>query len=452
MDLKSLYRAIIENARKREKEHPLDPEFVCIERHHVKPKCLGGSASKRNIVQLTGREHFICHWLLYRIYKHEKLACAFAMMARSSGNQERRITSKEYEYIRLALSKSKQGKALYVNKDTGEYKWLRKTSKEFKKGNWESFRVGKAVYKNLKTGKKKLFSASPDPKVWVIANSGKGNFFDTKLNKVVCVPKYEVILHPKRYQPMHKNKVLMRHKRTGDTVYVLKTDPIFQSPEYEPYQTGFACFVNKRTGERVMLHESDPRRNSKDWQSVSTGFGTYRNKYTKETKYLSKNDPAVLDGTYIGTTTGKALFINKNTGERLLLSKNDKRRNNGEWEHFCKGKTRYRNVKTGEYRMLSKDDPLVISGKYVHATQGVAPYRSKRSGKVIMMTKDDPRRNNGKWEPACKGVNLGRKKYINTKTKEVKCMMPDNPLLKNKQWMQAKDYYEKFGTPPVYVS
>lgn len=72
---KVIYQQIIRKARERKKSNPLNPEHICIERHHVKPRCLGGGNSKRNVVELTAREHFICHWLLYKVYNNEKLAC-----------------------------------------------------------------------------------------------------------------------------------------------------------------------------------------------------------------------------------------------------------------------------------------------------------------------------------------------------------------------------------------
>jgi hypothetical protein len=37
------------------------------ENHHIVPKSLGGNNSKENLVQLTAREHFICHRLLIRM-------------------------------------------------------------------------------------------------------------------------------------------------------------------------------------------------------------------------------------------------------------------------------------------------------------------------------------------------------------------------------------------------
>jgi endogenous inhibitor of DNA gyrase (YacG/DUF329 family) len=51
------------------------------ERHHIVPKCLGGTDDKDNLVLLTAREHFLCHWLLIRIYPENRgIAIAFWMM------------------------------------------------------------------------------------------------------------------------------------------------------------------------------------------------------------------------------------------------------------------------------------------------------------------------------------------------------------------------------------
>jgi len=59
------------------------------ERHHILPKCLGGSNEKSNLVYLSYREHFLCHWLLIKIYPDNfKLKAAFAkMIGKSSKNK-----------------------------------------------------------------------------------------------------------------------------------------------------------------------------------------------------------------------------------------------------------------------------------------------------------------------------------------------------------------------------
>lgn len=77
------------------------PAHIYTEKHHIIPKCMGGSDRKDNIVRLTAREHFICHLLLYRMTsgqaKH-KMAFALKMMLRLENKI--RINSKTFEKIR----------------------------------------------------------------------------------------------------------------------------------------------------------------------------------------------------------------------------------------------------------------------------------------------------------------------------------------------------------------
>lgn len=82
------------------------------ERHHILPKSLGGSDDKSNITNLTAREHFICHWLLTKIYKqgeeHWKMLNALRIMKAENKNQTRyetKITSRVYESIKEKYAK-----------------------------------------------------------------------------------------------------------------------------------------------------------------------------------------------------------------------------------------------------------------------------------------------------------------------------------------------------------
>ncbi len=55
------YYQIIDKARKR----GVPDEYY--EKHHVVPKCLGGTDSEFNIVKLTYREHILVHWILIKM-------------------------------------------------------------------------------------------------------------------------------------------------------------------------------------------------------------------------------------------------------------------------------------------------------------------------------------------------------------------------------------------------
>ena len=76
------------------------------ETHHIQPRSLGGSDDLHNLVELTAREHFICHWLLTKMYSGEdraKMINALYMMQGKNRYQERyqtKITSRVYESLR----------------------------------------------------------------------------------------------------------------------------------------------------------------------------------------------------------------------------------------------------------------------------------------------------------------------------------------------------------------
>ena len=76
------------------------------ESHHVIPRSLGGSDDADNLVDLTAREHFICHWLLTKIHTGEsrnKMIYALRMMRAEKHGQQRyesKITARVYESIK----------------------------------------------------------------------------------------------------------------------------------------------------------------------------------------------------------------------------------------------------------------------------------------------------------------------------------------------------------------
>ena len=97
------YKQIIENSKGR-----ISTEYF--EKHHIIPKSMGGSDFADNIVKLTAREHFICHWLLTKMVDSEvqktKLTYALnAMMNLENNNQTRyKITSRKYALLRENFS------------------------------------------------------------------------------------------------------------------------------------------------------------------------------------------------------------------------------------------------------------------------------------------------------------------------------------------------------------
>ena len=112
----NIYYSIIEKAKTRIKE-----PNAYYENHHIIPVSFGGSNKKDNLVSLTAREHFICHYLLTKITIDEalkrKMMWAFFMMCVDpvKGSDERK-KSANYELARKIFSENHPTK----NKDVVE--------------------------------------------------------------------------------------------------------------------------------------------------------------------------------------------------------------------------------------------------------------------------------------------------------------------------------------------
>lgn len=119
MYLQNKYSKCYFNIIERAKSRTLTKDTY-YEKHHILPKSLTGDNSAANLVRLTAREHFICHWLLTKMTTGEvksKMVYALNGMCRINKNQKRyssAITAKVYERAKklssLMKSKSMKGK------------------------------------------------------------------------------------------------------------------------------------------------------------------------------------------------------------------------------------------------------------------------------------------------------------------------------------------------------
>ena len=103
MNYQKIYNAICERGRS---DRVVD---TYCEKHHIIPKCLGGSNDKTNLTVLTFREHYIAHKLLCKLHKNVSgIQYAFLCMLRKQPKGNRVITSKMYEEIKKQFSEFKK--------------------------------------------------------------------------------------------------------------------------------------------------------------------------------------------------------------------------------------------------------------------------------------------------------------------------------------------------------
>jgi hypothetical protein len=125
------------------------------ERHHIIPKSLGGSNSKENIVNLTAKEHFVCHHLLIKMVtgdaKRKMSYAAWLLCNLKNPSQLTRYVpnARIYEDIRKLHATAMSTKFKGVKK-TYSY-WKDKTHSDESK---ELQSLGKQREKNPMWGKK----------------------------------------------------------------------------------------------------------------------------------------------------------------------------------------------------------------------------------------------------------------------------------------------------------
>lgn len=96
---KARYEKLIAGAKARS----VAPAYV--EVHHIVPRSEGGANSPDNLVALTPREHFLAHWMLYRIYKTSAAARAFNLMVHDQNKRR----SKDYATAKQLFIDSMRG-------------------------------------------------------------------------------------------------------------------------------------------------------------------------------------------------------------------------------------------------------------------------------------------------------------------------------------------------------
>lgn len=98
------------------------------EKHHIIPKCLGGSDSPDNLVNLFPEEHFIAHQLLVKIYP-QKHGLILACLLMSSHNNTTLRSNKLYSWIR------QKSNEYHKNKWKNDILFIDKMKKYFKNRN-----------------------------------------------------------------------------------------------------------------------------------------------------------------------------------------------------------------------------------------------------------------------------------------------------------------------------
>lgn len=135
MDYAKLYNALISfrksNPLKKSKE-------LYTEKHHIIPRCLGGSDDRGNLVRLTPREHFIAHRLLAKMYPEERGLVLAVVMMLSTREGVKIASSRALARLRLDSSNAQSKSMLnfWQNHPEIKVKYSTNTSKQWANPNF----------------------------------------------------------------------------------------------------------------------------------------------------------------------------------------------------------------------------------------------------------------------------------------------------------------------------
>lgn len=108
MDYQKIYNDICKRGQNR-----ILPKEEYTEKHHIIPKCLGGTEDRGNLTVLTAKEHYICHLILARKLHplNPKLWSAMHYMIVGNLKHNKRYigTSRNYEQLRIEVNKMRSG-------------------------------------------------------------------------------------------------------------------------------------------------------------------------------------------------------------------------------------------------------------------------------------------------------------------------------------------------------
>ena len=97
MNYKAIYRKLCES--------PVTTGYT--EKHHIVPRCMGGTDDIDNLVDLSAKGHYLAHRLLTKIHPNNtKLLFAFSMMGMAKNR--RKLTGYQYEQLNKAKSLAMQ--------------------------------------------------------------------------------------------------------------------------------------------------------------------------------------------------------------------------------------------------------------------------------------------------------------------------------------------------------
>jgi hypothetical protein len=163
MDYKKIYdNFMLDRLNKKPERLLLKKTGVYFEGHHIIPKSKGGDGNSNrpknnpNIVLLTAREHFLAHWILWRIYRDRQTALSFHKMMSITKSQDRISSSRGYGEAREAFRLTNIGNQYGKGKPKVVSDEQKRKQSEIMKGRYDGEKNPFYGKKHTQTSKEKI--------------------------------------------------------------------------------------------------------------------------------------------------------------------------------------------------------------------------------------------------------------------------------------------------------
>lgn len=373
------------------------------ETHHIVPKCLHGSDNQNNLIELSLREHFLAHWLLWKAYPNcLPIVSAFLQMNHKNPKTVKpfqgRITSRIYATLRAQayklISDSRRNK-VYVRDPDGKLIELTKTA------------YAESDYKFHTTGKINVLDTTLDKWVYISVS-------EYRENKTRYRSRLSSDLNGGRYSC----KFLFIDQETKEIVRITKAEARAENEKYgykrlrHLQKKTVKCVSESGDVYRVKLEVYDPKVDTPYNAGLFSVLDTTDGKYKSISLVKYNQDRS----RYITNTKGKVIAKNKH-GTRVVVSKAEF--NSGEFVGQTAGLTTVYDKKLGQYRQVTSEEFKTNKSNYAGPCSGKLNVINKITGERKQIPKDqyDPEIHlplgNKKYLFLCRNKLTGKEKNIN---------------------------------------
>ncbi len=391
--------------------------------HHIQPRCLHGTDDSYNLIELSIREHFLAHWLLWKAYPDYLPICsAFLQMNNKNPNTSKgfqgRISSRVYDRLKTEaynmISERMKGR-VFVKDSKGSK--IEMSSDEFKNSDLKFHTTGKVWVLNLENNEwiyilsseyhenKERYStrlSSRNP------NEISYNFYDTKNSgRILKIRKSDV-------RRINKKFGYKRLKQIMDSKIsvVSETGEKLSISVYE-YDPSIHCHINHGTfavydsllEKTVRIKKDDYNIRKERYKTSTKDKVLAKDLNTGERKLITREE--FVTG-YVGHTKGLTSVKDRNTGEFVQITQEEFIRERHKYSGPCEGKVNARNKLTGEMKQISKDEYDQNTDKWAGASYGLFKIKNLLTSEVKTVTIwDDLKKYNiSEWESLSKKYKL----------------------------------------------